>query len=89
MAESSNVRSIRQSVRLADARDIYLSTISLPNPRRGYGVALAAVVDGFGADCDVGLLDAYRVDGWFRFRWGAAAAQTFNVRLASLKAACG
>jgi integrase/recombinase XerC/integrase/recombinase XerD len=32
----------------------------------GYGIALTALVDGFGVDSDVGLLDADRVDGWFR-----------------------
>ncbi|WP_328395164.1 hypothetical protein [Nocardia sp. NBC_00416] len=74
MAGSSNVRSIRQSVRLADARDIYLNTVGSANTRRGYGIALAALVDGFGADSDAGLLDPDRVDGWFRFRWGGASA---------------
>lgn len=63
MAEPSNIRSIRQSVRLADARDIYLNSIASPNTRRGYATALAALVDGFGADSDVGLLDVDRVDG--------------------------
>ncbi|MQY22040.1 tyrosine-type recombinase/integrase [Nocardia macrotermitis] len=88
MAEPGRVRSIRHSVRLGDARDIYLGTIVSPNTRRGYGIALAALVEAFGADSDVGLLDPDRVDGWFRFRWGGASAQTFNVRLASLRAAC-
>lgn len=68
VAESGNVRSIQRSVRLDDARDIYLNTIGSPNTPRGYGIAPAALVDGFGADSDVGLLDADRVDGWFRFR---------------------
>ncbi|MCX0275167.1 site-specific integrase [Nocardia zapadnayensis] len=80
--------SIRQSVRLGDARDIFLNTIASPNTHRAYRTALAALVDGFGADSDVGLLDPDRIDGWFRFRWGGASAQTFNVRLAALRAAC-
>ncbi|MEV0297020.1 site-specific integrase [Nocardia sp. NPDC050710] len=88
MAEPGTVRSIRASVRLGDARDIYVRTIVSPNTRRGYGIALEALVEAFGADSDVGLLDPDRVDGWFRFRWGGASAQTFNVRLAALRAAC-
>ncbi|WP_245546990.1 tyrosine-type recombinase/integrase [Nocardia brevicatena] len=88
MAEPGRVRSLRPGVRLADAREVYLNTIESPNTRRGYGIALDALVAGFGADSDVGLLDPDRVDGWFRFRWGGVSAQTFNVRLAALRAAC-
>lgn len=46
MADSSGVRSIRQSVRLGDARDIFLNTIVSPNTRRAYRTALTALVDG-------------------------------------------
>ncbi|ORI20694.1 tyrosine-type recombinase/integrase [Rhodococcus sp. 1168] len=77
-----------RGVRLADAVELYLSTISSLNTRRGYGIALRQLVRDFGADSDVALLDADRVGGWFTFKWGNSSAQTFNVRLASLRGAC-
>ncbi|WP_327151563.1 tyrosine-type recombinase/integrase [Nocardia sp. NBC_01329] len=51
-------------------------------------MALKQLVRDFGADSDVGLLEAERVGGWFTYKWGGVSAQTFNVRLASLRAAC-
>ncbi|WP_316250501.1 site-specific integrase [Tsukamurella columbiensis] len=76
-------------MRLKDATDQFLSTIPSVNTRRGYAVALNQLVRDFGADSDVGVLEAERVGGWFTFKWGGSSAQTFNVRLASLRAACG
>lgn len=77
-----------RGVRLKDAVDQFLSTIPSINTRRGYAVALNQLVRDFGADSDVGLLNAERVGGWVTFKWGARSAQTFNVRLSSLRAAC-
>ncbi|MBF6137832.1 site-specific integrase [Nocardia otitidiscaviarum] len=77
-----------RGVRLKDAVDHFLSTIPSANTRCGYAVALNRLVSDFGADSDVGLLEAERVGGWFVFKWGGSSAQTFNVRLASLRAAC-
>ena len=78
-----------RGVRLKDAVDQFLSTIPSVNTRRGYAVALNELVRDFGVDSDVGLLEAERVGGWFTFKWDGSSAQTFNVRLASLRAACG
>ncbi|WP_240931192.1 hypothetical protein [Rhodococcus sp. B10] len=36
----------------------------------------------------MGLLEAERVGGWFTFKLGGSSAQTFNVRLASLRGTC-
>ena len=59
-----------RGVRLKDAVDQFLSTIPSANTRRGYAVALNRLVSDFGADSDVGLLEAERVGGWFVFQWG-------------------
>ncbi len=77
-----------RGVRLKDAVANYLATVPSANTRRGYAIALDQLVRDFGADSDVGLLEAERVGGWFTFKWGGRSAQTFNVRLASLRAAC-
>ena len=76
-------------VRLADAAKVFLGTIPVANTRRGYAVVLDRLVRDFGADGNVALLDPGRVAGWFIFVWGGGAATTFNVRLASLRSACG
>jgi len=76
-------------VRLADAAKVFLGTIPVANTRRGYAVVLDRLVRDFGADGNVALLDPDRVAGWFIFVWGGGAATTFNVRLASLRSACG
>jgi len=70
-----------RGVRLKDAVDGYLATIPSVNTRRGYAIALGQLVRDFGADSDVGLLEAERVGGWFTFKWGGRSAQTFNVGL--------
>ncbi|WP_067893595.1 tyrosine-type recombinase/integrase [Nocardia vaccinii] len=77
-----------QGVRLKDAVANYLATIPSSNTRRGYAIALNQLMRDFGADSEVGLLEAERVGGWFTFKWGDKSAQTFNVRLASLRGAC-
>ncbi|WP_051163503.1 hypothetical protein [Nocardia brevicatena] len=77
-----------RSVRLKDAVADYLATIPSTNTRRGYAIALNQLVRDFGTDSDVGLLEAERGGGWFTFKWGGRSAQTFNVRLASLRGAC-
>lgn len=77
-----------RGVRCKDAVDQFLSTIPSATTRRGYAVELNRLVRDFGADSDVGVLEAERVGGWFTFVWGGCSAQTFNVRLASLRAAC-
>ncbi|MEU6587261.1 site-specific integrase [Nocardia sp. NPDC046763] len=77
-----------RGVRLADARAAFLVTIPAMNTRRGYAAALDALVQDFGPDSDVDLLEPERVGGWFTFKWGDKAAQTFNVRLAALRSAC-
>ncbi|WP_456094008.1 tyrosine-type recombinase/integrase [Nocardia aurantiaca] len=76
-----------RGVRLADARAAFLATIPAVNTRRGYAVALDALVRDFGPDSDVGLLEPERVGGWFTLKWGNKSAQTFNVRLAALRSA--
>lgn len=76
-------------VRLADAAKVFLGMIPVANTRRGYAVVLDRLVRDFGADGNVALLDPDRVAGWFIFVWGGGAATTFNVRLASLRSACG
>ncbi|OBA41428.1 MULTISPECIES: site-specific integrase [Nocardia] len=78
-------------VRLADARRIYLETITAANTRATYAAALDRLVADFGADTDVALLGDQpdRVGGWFTFVWGGKAPKTFNIRLTALAAACG
>lgn len=88
MADPARVRVLRPGVRLGDAVTAYLATIPVANTRRGYATALNRLVADFGADSDVGLLEAERVGGWFTFVWGGRSAQTFNVRLAALRGAC-
>lgn len=73
---------------MADASKVFLGTIPVANTRRGYAVVVDRLVRDFGADGNVALLDPDRVSGWFTFVWGAAAATTFNVRLAALRSAC-
>ena len=75
-----------QDVRLADAAREFLDTIAVPNTRRGYAVALNRLCKDFGADSGTAGLDPDRVGGWFTFVWGKASPQTFNVRLAALRA---
>ncbi|MBH0780378.1 tyrosine-type recombinase/integrase [Nocardia bovistercoris] len=87
MNEPSPVRSLRAGVHLDDAVTAYLRTVTAANTARSYRTALAALVAEFGADTDPALLDPDRVATWFRTRWDAASAQTFNVRLAALRAA--
>lgn len=77
-----------RGVRLGDAVENYLATIPSANTRRGYAIALNQLVKDFRPDSDVGLLESERVGGWFTFKWGGKSAQTFNVRLASLRGAC-
>ncbi|MFE7745122.1 tyrosine-type recombinase/integrase [Nocardia sp. NPDC057455] len=88
MGESRVVRPLRAGIRLDAAVQTYLHTVPAANTRRGYRTALTALVSEFGADADPALLDPDRVAAWFRTRWGEASAQTFNVRLAALRAAC-
>src|SRR6266700_4914962 len=76
-----------QDVRLADAAREFLGTIAVPNTRRGYAVALNRLCKDFGADSGTAGLDPDRVGGWFTFVWGKVSPQTFNVRLAALRAA--
>ncbi|WP_063042381.1 tyrosine-type recombinase/integrase [Nocardia grenadensis] len=78
-------------VRLADAVQIYLATITVRNTRATYAPALDRLVADFGADTDVSLLDREpdRVSGWFTFVWGGRSAKTFNIRLTALASACG
>lgn len=77
-------------VRLRDAVDIFIATITVENTRSTYGVALEKLVADFGADTDVALLgeEPDRVSGWFTFVWGGKAAKTFNIRLTTLGSAC-
>lgn len=79
------------SVRLADAVQVYLATITVRNTRATYAAALDRLVVDFGADTDVSLLGAEpdRVSGWFIFVWGGKSAKTFNIRLTALVSACG
>ncbi|MEV0712780.1 tyrosine-type recombinase/integrase [Nocardia aurea] len=86
--EPARVRSLRPGIGLAAAIDAYLHTVTSSNTRRGYRAALDALVAEFGPDTDVALLDPDRVDVWFRDRWGAVSAPTFNARLAALRSAC-
>lgn len=76
-------------VRLADAVQIYLGTITVANTRATYAAALERLVADFGADTDVALLDSEpdRVSGWFTYVWGAKSAKTFNIRLTALGSA--
>ena len=76
-------------VRLADAGEGVPRHDPGGETRRGYVVVLDRLVRDFGADGNVALLDPDRVAGWFIFVWGGGAATTFNVRLASLRSACG
>ena len=77
-------------VRLADAVQVYLGTISMANTRETYAAALDRLVADFGVDTNVALLDREpdRVSGWFTFVWGGRSAKTFNVRLTALGSAC-
>jgi integrase len=77
-----------QDVRLADAVKVFLESIGSVNTRRGYAVALDRLCRDFGADSSSARLDPDRVAGWFTFVWAKASPQTFNVRLAALRAAC-
>jgi hypothetical protein len=54
-------------VRLADAVRIYLATITVPNTRATYTVALDRLVADFGVDTNVALLGSEpdRFSGWF------------------------
>ncbi|MFF7941511.1 hypothetical protein ACFZC5_17505 [Nocardia gamkensis] len=76
-------------VRLADAVQIYLGTITVANTRATYAAALERLVADFGADTDVALLasEPDRVSGWFTYVWGAKSAKTFNIRLTALGSA--
>ncbi|WP_201298295.1 hypothetical protein [Nocardia sp. CY41] len=58
-------------VRLADAVQIYLATITVSNTRATYAAALDRLVADFGADTDVALLgtEPDRVGGWFTYVW--------------------
>ncbi len=76
------------SVRLGDAVAMFLDTISVPNTRRGYALALRRMVFDVGADTDVAALDPDRLAGWFRSVWSARSAKTFNTRLTALGSAC-
>jgi integrase len=76
-----------QDVRLADAVKAFLDTIGPANTRRGYAVALNRLCRDFGKDGGTTKLDPDRVAGWFTFVWGKSSPQTFNVRLAGLRAA--
>jgi integrase/recombinase XerC/integrase/recombinase XerD len=76
-----------QDVRLADAVKAFLDTIGPANTCRGYAVALNRLCRDFGKDGATTKLDPDRVAGWFTFAWGDASPQTFNVRLAGLRAA--
>jgi site-specific recombinase XerC len=76
-------------VRLADAAKVFLGTIPVANTRRGYAVVLDRLVRDFGADGNVALLDPDRVAGWFIFVWGGRRGHDVDVRLASLRSACG
>ncbi len=78
-------------VRLADAVQIYLATITVRNTRATYAAALDRLVADFGADADVAQLSAEpdRVSGWFTYVWGAKSAKTFNIRLTALVSAFG
>ncbi|NQE72579.1 tyrosine-type recombinase/integrase [Nocardia gamkensis] len=76
-------------MRLADAVQIYLGTITVANTRATYAAALERLVADFGTDTDVALLDSEpdRVSGWFTYVWGAKSAKTFNIRLTALGSA--
>ena len=87
MGEVRALPVVVQDVRLADAAREFLGTIAVPNTRRGYAVALNRLCKDFGADSGTAGLDPDRVGGWFTFVWGKASPQTFNVRLAALRAA--
>ncbi|WP_253260179.1 tyrosine-type recombinase/integrase [Nocardia farcinica] len=78
-------------MRLADAAQIYLATITVRNTRATYAAALDRLVADFGADTDVAQLGAEpdRVSGWFTYVWGAKSAKTFNIRLTALGSAFG
>ncbi|WP_449878121.1 tyrosine-type recombinase/integrase [Nocardia fusca] len=45
------------------------------------------MVRDFGADGDVGLLNPYRVSGWFDYAWGDKSPKTYNLRLTAVSAA--
>lgn len=73
-------------VRPADAVQIYLGTLTVPDTRVTYAAALNRLVADFGSDTDVSLLGAEpdRVSGWFTFVWGGKSAKRFNIRLTAL-----
>ncbi|MDJ0363004.1 site-specific integrase [Rhodococcus sp. H29-C3] len=77
-------------VRLADAVQLYLATLMVPNTRATYAAALNRLVVDFGADTNVAVLGSEpdRVSGWFTFVWGGRSAKTFNIRLTALGSAC-
>lgn len=77
-------------VRLSDAVNIYLATITVANTKATYSAALDRLVADFGRDTDVALLGSQpdRVAGWFTFVWGDKSAKTFNIRLTALISAC-
>ena len=77
-----------EDVRLAEAAAEFLGTVASPNTRRGYAVALNRLCRDFGPDSSSARLDPVRVGDWFLSVWDKASAQTFNVRLAGLRAAC-
>jgi hypothetical protein len=56
-------------VRLADAVEIFSSTITVTNTRRGYVATLGPLVAAFGADTAVAGLDPAQVSGWFVHAW--------------------
>ncbi|MBF6208725.1 site-specific integrase [Streptomyces gardneri] len=91
MGRARMLPTLVSGVRLADAVQIYLATITVSNTRATYAAALDRLVADFGADTNVALLDREpdRVAGWFTFVWGGKAPKTFNIRLTALAAACG
>ncbi|MEV0108482.1 hypothetical protein AB0H42_19370 [Nocardia sp. NPDC050799] len=78
-------------VRLADAVQSYLATITVSNTRATYAAALDRLVADFGADTDGAVLGSEpdRVSGWFTYVWGAKSAKTINIRLTALGSAFG
>jgi len=90
----ATVRQLRPAgaVRLADAINAYLATISHAESKgthRVYAGVLSALRARFGEDTDMTALAPQAVTEWFTGQWGTVAPSTWNVRRAALRSAAG
>ena len=80
-------------VSLIEAIDAFLAEIDNAGTRRVYGGTLKALVQEFGPDAPVGVVDtadgADRLVAWFHQRWDRHSPATFNRSLDTIKSAVG